>query len=202
MKKLIAFIIITVTLLTTVGCSLLSGPRTTVDSLFKALETYDADAITKLVTEFPNNDDCGVTYDLFSDEVYINLYKAAYTNLSFKVASLNTENKNATMVVTVTHPDLKTAYTNATYSSMALLMSDEALYNDFMNNPDKDFSYLVPTQIRNMVQSGNVENIETTFTISLREDDDGWKIITDDELKNLISSNLYSIAANINNIQE
>lgn len=197
-KKGVALITILLLLLSFSACSLISEPRETIKDLISALKIYDVDQINELVTEFPNNADCGVTYDLFSDDIYIQLYKTAYQKLTYKIDSVSETDTSATVTVRLTHPDLNTAYSSATYSALALVMADEQLYAEFMANPDKDYSYLVPQQIINQYTTGNIEEIETTYTLTLKNINGEWKLVTDNELKNLISSNLYNIAANIN----
>ncbi len=197
-KKIITIIISIILVLTLFGCSQ-NTAQSTVSSLFKALKAYDIAALEGLLTEFPNTADCGVTYDLFSDDEYITLYKEAYQNLRFTIEKIEESESGATVNLTVSHPDLKTAYSTALYSSAALLFSDENFYTEIMNNPDADISYLVPQQMKTMYMNEEIETIESTFTIFLTKQDNTWKIQTDEQLKNLISSNLYTITSTISN---
>ncbi len=195
--KKITAVILTLTLLLTFAACTENSAKGAVTSLFKALKTYDTTAIEKTVTEFPNTNDCGVTYDLFSDEAYVALFQAAYGDLKYSIDSINENENSATVTIIMTHPDLKSAYSTALYSSAALFLSDEAFYEQIMNNPEADISYLVPQQMKNMYVNDNIETIETTFTLSLVNQEGVWKIKTDDQLKNLMSCNLYTITSTI-----
>ncbi len=197
-KKIIAIIISIVLILTLFGCSQ-SSVQGTVSALFKALKVYDVPALESVLTEFPNTKDCGVTYDLYSDDAYIALYKEAYQSISFTIDKIDENESGATVALTMSHPDLKTAYSTALYSSTALLFSDQNLYEQVMKDPDLDISYLVPQQIKTMYLNDNIKTIESTFTLTLTKQDDTWKIQTDEQLKNLMSCNLYTITSTISN---
>lgn len=197
-KKIFAIVIAIFLILSLFGCTQNSA-QSAVSELFKALGSYDVKALETLLTEFPNTKDCGVTYDLYSDDAYISLYKEAYQNISFKIDKIDENESKATVTITVSHPDLKTAYSTALYSSTALLFSDQNLYEQVMKNPDLDISYLVPQQMKTMYLNNNIKTIKSTFTLTLTKQDNTWKIQTDEQLKNLMSCNLYTITSTISN---
>ena len=170
-----------------------------VTSLFKALKTYDTEAITEVVTVFPDTNDCGVTYDLFSDEAYVALFQEAYDDLSYTVENVVENDNTATVTLKMTHPDFKTAYSTAMYSVAALVFSDSKFYDQVMSDETADISYLVPQQIKNMYVNESIETIETNYTLTLTNENGNWKINTDDQLKNLMSCNLYTITSTISN---
>lgn len=200
-KKTIAILSVIVLLLSLVGCANNATPNDTINTLFDALKKYDMETIKTVVSEFPNADGCNITYDPFSDTPYVLLYQKAYTNLEYQINSIKeTGDTTATATLTVTHPDLKTAYTSALYTSMAMIFSDEKLFNSIIEDEDAEISNYVPNQMQNMVTTGKVETIETEFTLQLTKSENGWKITTDEQLKNLISSNLYQIASGTENI--
>lgn len=200
-KKTIAIIISLVLISTFTACSQ-DGPQGAVSSLFKALATYDVETMQTILTEFPNTDDCGVTYDLFSDDAYVELYKTAYPDLKYSIDKVDENEARSTITLTLSHPDFQSAYSSALYSSAALFLSDQELYEQIMQDPTADISYLVPQQIKNMYLNDNVETIETVFTLSLTKHNDVWKIEVDEQLKNLMSCNLYTITSTIANIEE
>ncbi len=195
-KKIIAIVITSLLILSLFGCSQNSA-QGAVSELFKALSSYDVKALEIVLTEFPNTKDCGITYDLYSDDAYINLYKEAYQNLSFTIEQVDENESGATITLTMSHPDLKTAYSTALYSSAALLFSDQNLYEQIMKDPAADISYLVPQQMKTMYLNNNIETIKSTFVLTLIKQNYGWKIQTDEQLKNLMSCNLYTIASTI-----
>lgn len=200
-KKTIAIIISLVLISTFTACSQ-DGPQGAVSSLFKALATYDVETMQTILTEFPNTDDCGVTYDLFSDDAYVELYKTAYPDLEYSVDKVDKGKTRAVITLTLSHPDFQTAYNSALYSSAALFLSDQNLYELVMQDPTADISYLVPQQMKNMYLNDNVETIETVFTLSLTKHNDVWKIEVDEQLKNLMSCNLYTITSTIADSEE
>lgn len=195
-KKITSIILALVILLTCSACQE-NSVEGVVTSLFKALKTYDPDGISKIVTEFPNTDDCGVNYDLFSDEAYVTLFRTAYGNLSYTINSITKNENAATVALTMTHPDFKSSYSTALYSVTALMLTDEKLYNQVMSDQEANISYLVPQQMKNMYLSKNIETITTDFTLELIKENDTWKIKTDNQLKNLMSCNLYTITSRI-----
>ena len=83
---------------------------------------------------------------------------------------------------------------------MAMIFSNEDLFNSVIENEDAEISYYVPNQMQNMVTNEQVETIETEYTLQLVKEDKGWLIVTDEQLKNLVSSNLYKIASGTENI--
>ncbi len=183
------------------ACSGALTPKDAVKSLFSALEEYDIEKLKEILTEFPNADDCAITYDPFSDKPYVLLYQKAYKDqLKYEILSINeASGTEATIKLKVNHPDLKSAYSTALYTSMAMIFSDEKLFNEIIENEDMEISNYVPNQMQNMVAQGNVEMIETEFTLQLTKKDNQWVIVTDEQLKNLISSNLFLIASNKEN---
>ena len=195
--KKITAIILALTILVTFTACQENSAEGVVTSLFKSLKTYDAQSISKIVTEFPNTDDCGVNYDLFSDEAYVTLFQTAYSDLSYKIDSITKSENTATVTLAMTHPDFKSSYSTALYSVTALLLTDETLYNQVMSDQEANSSYLVPQQMKNMYLSENIETITTNFTLELIKENDTWKIKTDDQLKNLMSCNLYTITSKI-----
>lgn len=195
-KKITSVITILVLLFSFSGCAENSA-KGAVTSLFKALKNYDSAAINQVVTVFPDTNDCGVTYDLFSDEAYVELFQTAYGDLIYTIDSIEESENSAIVKLTMTHPDFKTAYSTALYSTAALVFSDQNLYEQMMSDPEADIRYLVPQQMKNMYVSKKIESIETTFTLNLTNVDGHWKITTDDQLKNLMSCNLYTITSTI-----
>lgn len=201
LKRITVLALIIAMLTVLVGCSGALTPKDAINTLFSGLKKYDIEKMAKVLSEFPNADDCSVTYDPFSDTPYVLLYQKAYPDLKFTVVSIDqTSDTNATAIVKVTHPDLKTAYTTALYSSMAMIFSNEDLFNSVIENEDAEISYYVPNQMQNMVTNEQVETIETEYTLQLVKEDKGWLIVTDEQLKNLVSSNLYKIASGTENI--
>ena len=83
---------------------------------------------------------------------------------------------------------------------MAMIFSNSDLFNSVIENEDAEISYYVPNQMQNMVTNEQVETIETEYTLQLVKEDKGWLIVTDEQLKNLVSSNLYKIASGTENI--
>ncbi len=196
--KIIVLFTIIVLLFSFCGCSQ-SSSQGTVDAFFSELKKYDTEKLSALLTEFPNTDDCGVTYDLFSDEDYINLYQQAYEkDLKFKVTSIRETDSNATAVIEVTHPDLNSAYNQALYAAAAAAMSDASLMDQAMDFSN-DISYLVPRQMKAMHENEQIETITVSYTISLIKKDDHWYITTDEQVKNLMSSGIYKITSTIAN---
>ena len=197
-KNIIALALATILLFSLTSCTN-SSAEGAITSLFKALKTYDTEAITEVVTEFPNTNDCGVTYDLFSDEAYVVLFREAYGELTYSIDNIVENESSATVTLKMTHPDFKSAYSTAMYSVAALVFSDSKFYEQVMSDETADISYLVPQQMKNMYVNEKIETIETTYTLTLINDNGAWKINTDDQLKNLMSCNLYTITSTISN---
>lgn len=200
LKQIVLFLMVLVLTFSLCGCAK-TTPEGTVKSLFSALKEYDIEKMTEVLVKFPDAEGCNVTYNPFSDVAYVNLYKKAYPDLAYEIISITESGENsATAVLKVTHPDLKSAYSTALYTSMAMIFSNEELFNNIIENEDMEISNYVPTQMQNLVVQGKVETIESEFTLTLTKGEDGWRIVTDDQLKNLVSSNLYLIASGTENI--
>ncbi|MBQ6947880.1 MAG: DUF4878 domain-containing protein, partial [Clostridia bacterium] len=130
MKRFISIISVFILLCSLTGCAQLTHhtPKATVNHFFKSLKTYDTEQLAQYLTVFPDAKDTDKTYDPFSDKPYVELYQKAYVDLSYEIVSI-TQNgdSNATVVVKVKHPDLKSAYSTAFYASAAMIFSNEEL---------------------------------------------------------------------------
>lgn len=204
-KRILLLFIVGVLLLSFAGCKNATTPEGAIRILFDGLKEYDIETLYAVLTEFPNTDDCNVTYDLFSDQSYVDLYQKAYQNLQYTITDTSVtegETKTATVTLMVTHPDLQSSYSTALYAAASLIFADENLFNEVMNNEEADISSFVPQQMQNLYTNGKIETIETQFILQLVCVEDTWKIQNDDQLKNLMSSNLYIIASTVANTTE
>lgn len=197
-KRIIALLCISILLLVLTSCS--SNTKTaagTTTALIKAQKDYDVAAISQVVTEFPTTKTgYGLTYDLFSDKEFVELFKEIYAKSKFTVTHCNESGETATAIISVEVPDIKSSYTTALYSAASLVFADENLYKQFMDE-NANVTGMVPRQLLTMYKNGEIQNVTQEYMLQLKKKDGTWKVVTDDNLRKMLSADLFDVVSKI-----
>lgn len=187
-KRLVSFLAIIVLILFG-GCGK-DTPNATANSFLKALKKYDINTMTQYIDSFPKIESSVLTYDIFSAPEYTETFQLCYSSMRFSVQTLTETGNTATVQINVTHPNLSDAYATAMYTVAANIFSDESLYN-IVQDENADLTGLIPNEMREMYKNGKIENRKSSYKLTLKKNENGWYIADDDELRNLITCDLY-----------
>ena len=187
-KRLVSFFTIIVLILLG-GCGK-DTPNATANSFLKALKKYDINTMAECVDSFPKIESSVLTYDIFSAPEYTETFQLCYSSMRFSVQSVTETDNTATVEIKGTHPNLSDAYATAMYTVAANIFSDESLYN-MVQDENADLTGLIPQEMRKMYENGKIENKESAYKLTLKKSENGWRISDDDELRNLMTCDLY-----------
>lgn len=195
MRKFISVLMLLIMLVTLSSCGASSGPQQAANGLVKGMKNYDIDIMKEYVTQFPSISRELLTYDLFSDANYTELFRKAYKDAKISIDVTTKSDVAAVGVCKVTSPDLSGAYASAMYTVTAQIFSDESLYA-LVQDEDADLTGLIPQQMIKMLDEKSIETTTREYTVSLKNENGVWKIVDDDNFRLFLTSDLYQTVKN------
>ena len=144
-----------------------SDPKKTVDGFLTNLKAGD---FTK-AQEFVSGSE-----DFLSKEEFDNETKALlFDKLSWKVTKVTNEDNNATVEVEITNKDFKTVISSYMQKVLKLALGGENITEEGIEN------YFIEE-----LKNDQVQTITQTKTIQLIKEDKKWKVLSNDELVNVL----------------
>lgn len=189
MKRIVLILLSAVLIFSLTGC----GSRQSEDeeevlaAFTEALRVYDREAMTALLTEFPDNTAYVYLDDIFNDEAYILLYQTLYSDITYAVRS---REKNR-IVAEYTMPDVQTLYAGVSAAVLNLALTDETLQEKLQENDENALILIQQTMLSWAKQEDMVETMTQEYTLSFTEKDGKTVIVCDDELRALITGNFF-----------
>lgn len=191
MKRITAFAVILALVMVLFGCShkiSREDAQSILDPFFTALKEYDREAMGDYLTEFP--DKSGYVYidDIFNDEAYVKLYRRLYSSITYNIISTD----GMRVVLEVSMPNIHALYTDISARIMNLTLMDESLRDKLAENSENAVVLLQETMLS--IASKNPEQIEKMtreFTLTLQKKKGSYQIVTDDEVRKLLTGNLF-----------
>lgn len=188
MKRLFLFLLVFVLLFSMCGCKSVPEKEMTqtFSSFVSALKIYDRDAMTLLLTEFPDNTSYIYLDDIFNDEPYMKLYRNIYPNISYSVVSAEGNH----LVVKVNMPNVQKLFTTVTAMVMAMVMDDASLKEKLAEN-DENAIILNQELMLAMAGEGKYEMMEQEYTLSFDKKDGEVLLVCDDQLRSFMTGNFF-----------
>lgn len=190
MKRFLVLLIIAVQLVSLCGCGgnlQQSEMEQALTEFVAALKIYDREAMTALLTEFPNNSKYVYYDDIFNDEGYMEMYRLLYTDISYTIVSA----ENDRLIAEFTMPDVQTLYNNIL--ALVLQMSlDDATLQEKLGENDENGSVLVREMMLAYAQQGyDTEVMTKSVTLTFQKKNGRAVIVCDDELRALMTGNFF-----------
>ena len=144
-----------------------SDPKKTVDGFLTNLKAGD---FTK-AQEFVSGSEDFLSKEEFDDETKALLFD----KLSWKVTKVTNEDNNATVEVEITNKDFKTVISSYMQKVLKLALGGENITEEGIEN------YFIEE-----LKNDQVQTITQTKTIQLIKEDKKWKVLSNDELVNVL----------------
>lgn len=191
MKRMVAFALLVALIIVLSGCGHKishEDAQSVVEPFFAALKEYDRAEMTAYLSEFPDNSEYVYVDDIFNDEAYIKLYQQLYSSITYSIKSTS----GAKVVLEVSMPNIHALYTDISARIMNLTLMDESLRDKLEENSENAVVLLQQTMLS--IAAENPEQVETMkeeFTLTFQNENGSYKIVTDDELRKLLTGNLF-----------
>ncbi len=190
MKRVFLLLTTIVLLLSFCGCKASvsqEDAESTLAQFTDALKIYDREAMSALLTEFPDKTLYVYLDDIFNDEKYIELYRLLYTDITYAVKSY----ENNRMTVEFTMPNVQKMYTNVSALILNLALTDEELVSKLEDGDENGIILIQEMMLALAKQDGGVETMTQQFTLSFTYKGEKNVIVCDDELRALITGNFF-----------
>lgn len=187
MKRFCLIVIVTLMIMLFCGCSGVSDHADidrVLKGFFSGLKAYDRAVMTEHLTEFPDNSAYDFPDDIFNDNSYVELYKSLYTDITYAVTSYE---KNS-VSLKVTMPNIGALYDLTCVKVKTLAENNPALKDKLAG----DNVIFMQEMMRELAADG-VENVAFEFTLDLKSDEEKICIVNNDELRNLLTGNFFSV---------
>ncbi len=186
MKRIIP--LITALLLMLTSCrSAASVQEQTLAEFTDAMRVYDKQAMTELLTVFPDKKPYVYLDDIFNDEKYQQLYRSLYIDITYAIKS----KENNRITAEFTMPNVQKLYANAAAMVTNLAFMDETLVEKLNENEMNGIILIQELMLEMVKQEENVETMKQEFTLSFAEKNGKTVIVCDDELKALLTGNFF-----------
>ncbi len=185
MKRFLSFLLVAVLLLSSCGRTL-NNKEETLAEFTDALKVYDRDAMSALLTEFPDKSQYVYLDDIFNDAKYIELYRLLYSDIDYKVKS---SSKNQ-IVAEFTMPDIKSLYTGVVAIVMNIAISDQTLVDKLDENEENGI-ILTQEMMLTLAKQGKAASMTKEYTLTFTEKDGKTVIACDDELRALMTGDFF-----------
>lgn len=185
MKRIVAFLAMIVMLLSLSACK---HDTATIDRLFEGLKVYDRAVMSEVLTEFPDNSEYVYLDDIFNDEKYIKVYQALYKDIDYEIIKMDQYSAK----VKVKMPNVQKLFTDVSAWVLSAALEDAELSNKLAEN-DYNGIILIQELMYAYATNGNyeVQTLETEFNLRFEEIDGRKCIVSDEELRALITGNFY-----------
>ncbi|MBQ4052170.1 MAG: hypothetical protein IJD09_00770 [Clostridia bacterium] len=190
MKRLFILLVAVIMLVVMSGCGARlsqSQMEQTLSEFVTALRVYDRQAMTKVLTEFPDKTPYVYLDDIFNDEGYVELYQLLYADIQYRVVQCE---KNQ-MTVEFTMPDVQSMYVKVMGVVFQMALSDPVLEQKLSEN-DANGSILVREIMLSQVKQGQVPPTFTeSFTLEFIEKDGRIQIVCDDAVRTVMTGKFF-----------
>ena len=189
MKRFFLLLIAAVMLISSAGCSVSideSKMNDTLTLFTNALKVYDRDAMTLLVTEFPDKTEYVYLDDIFNDEPYINLYRILFSDITYEIKSCE---KNR-IIAEFTMPNVQQLYSTVLAEVFQMVMSNEELQAK-LDEDDQNGVILTQEMMLSLAINGEYETMIQEFTLTFKEKEDRVILVCDDQFRALITGNFF-----------
>ncbi len=185
MKRIVTFAVLICMLLSIAACQ---KDTAQIDRLFEGLKTYDRSVMSEVLTEFPDNSEYVYLDDIFNDEKYIKVYQALYKDIDYEIIKMDQYSAK----VRVRMPDVQKLFTDVSAWVLSAALEDVELSNKLAEN-DYNGIVLIQELMYAYATNGNyeVQTMETEFNLRFEEMDGKKCIVSDEQLRALITGNFY-----------
>lgn len=185
-KRFISLALTAVLAVSLVSCKSGSGEaKEVVTDFMTALTTYDMNAMSKCIEDFPDNTGTAYKHDIYTEDYYKDLYEAANTKLSYSITSASSKQ----VKLKVTMPDIYTLYQNTFLSVAQQALGNEQM-TQYVMDENNDAHLLIIALMINEINTNGVGTVDEEITLSVGKINGEYKIKTDDQLKTLMTSKL------------
>lgn len=192
MKRILLLLICAVFLFSGAACGTKRGSLSekemtnALNAFVSSMSNYDIEEMTSELTEFPNKDPYVYLDDIFNDEAYTALYRAVYYNISHKVKRAEADQ----LVVEFTMPDIRQLYITISSAVLNMALNDPDLQQK-LNEDEMNGVILIQQAMLSAAAKGNYDTMKQEFTLSFKKENDSVLIVCDDELRALLTGNLF-----------
>ena len=145
-----------------------------------------SNAMANCVEDMPSSADSVYIHDIFTEGYYVDLYQIANKDtFKYEIVSV----KGETAKVKVTMPDIYTLYMNTFTSVLTQTFANEQL-KDYVLNEENDPQLMVIALMINSIENDGIDTIEEEFTLKVSQINGETKIMTNDQLEQLMTSKL------------
>ncbi len=185
-RKVIAVVLLLCMTVSLASCNSSSSAKKVVKEFMTALSTYDINAMAGCVEDMPTSADSVYIHDIFTEGYYVDLYKIANEeNFSYEIVSA----KANSVKVKVTMPDIYTLYQNTFMSVVSETFANEELFN-YVLDEENDPQLMVIALMIDSIENDGIDTIEEEFTLKVGKINGKTKIMTNDQLEQLMTSKL------------
>lgn len=190
MKRFVLFLLAAVMLFSMAGCSgrlSQTEMEATLSDFTEALREYDRDAMTELLTEFPDNSAYVYLDDIFNDDPYIELYRVLFPDITYEIQAV----KGNKLTVKYTMPNVQGLYSTVSALALQMAMSDESFQEKLSENDENGIVFIQEMMLYLALQGEDVETMTEEFTLTFKERGDQAVIVCNDELRALMTGNFF-----------
>ena len=185
-RKIIAVVLLVCMTFSIASCKSSGSAKQVVEDFMTALAAYDVNAMANYVEDMPTSADGVYIHDIFTEGYYVDLYQAANKD-TFKSEVVSA--KGDTVKVKVTMPDIYSLYQNTFMSVLTQTFANEDLKN-YVLDEENDPQLMVIALMINAIEEGGIDTVEEEFTLKVGQINGETKIMTNDQLEQLMSSKL------------
>ena len=186
LKRFISLALVAILAVSLVSCKSGAGAaKEVVTDFMTALTTYDMDAMSKCIEDFPDNTGTVYKHDIYTEDYYKDLYETANTKLSYSITSASSD----TVKLNVTMPDIYSLYQNTFMSVLSQAISDEQM-QAYVLDENNDPQLLIVALMINEIETNGIDTVDEEITLTVGKINGEYKIKTDDQLKLLMTSKL------------
>jgi len=186
MKRLV-LILLTVLLMFTSCSGVSSAEKKLIEQFTTAMKSYNKQAMSELLTEFPDKTPYVYIDDIFNDQKYVDLYRKLYTNISYEIKS----SKNDSITIEMTMPNIQKLYTDSAAFVMNLALSDTELISKLDENEENGVILIQEIMLTYADQKDAVEMMTVEFTLKTVQDGGKLRIVCDDALRAMLTGNFF-----------
>lgn len=191
MKRIISLLIIAVIMVLSVcGCSpsiRKTAMEQTLSTFTEALKVFDREAMSAVLTAFPDNNGYVYLDDIFNDDPYVKLYQLLFADITYEIKSME---KNRAVVI-YHMPDVQNLFISVSAAVMELAMTDENLQNKLVED-EKNGIVLIQEMMLSLAEQGKeIKEMSQEFTLTFTVQDNKTVIVCNDELRALVTGNFF-----------
>ncbi len=185
-KRIISVVLLLCMTVSLASCKSSGSAKQVVEDFMTALAAYDVNAMANCVEDMPNSTDSVYIHDIFTEGYYVDLYQIANKdNLSYEIVST----KGDSVKVKVKMPDIYTLYQNTFMSVVSQTFANEDLLN-YVLDEENDPQLMVIALMIDSIENNGIDTIEEEFTLKVGTINGETKIMTNDQLEQLMTSKL------------